>query len=270
MNQPKRKLQTIGIFNEKGGVGKSTIATHLAAGLALRGNRVVLLDTDPQAHATIAFGYEKTPQFYDLTVRNAPWKNVLTLVAPEKYEPPNMVTQGQLYLCGSNVESRNIANSLDRLSLIRHRIQELDGSVDYFIIDTSPTPSLLHAALTAACDHILIPTDCQAFGAKEGVSSTMTHVTGVRNEALARGMDIARPLGIIPNKYQGSTVLQNDILQYLGEHYGDLVLPQIPLLTTFGEAQAMEMLLYAFAPKSKATKYMWQLVDRVMEGVYAS
>lgn len=263
-------MNVIGLFNEKGGVGKSTIATHLAAGLALRGKRVVLIDTDPQGNATIAFGYEKSPQFYDLTVRNAPWKNVLSLVEPEKYESPNMITEGQLFLCASNLESRNIANALERPAIIRQRVRELEGVVDFVIFDTSPTPSLLHAAITAACDYILIPTDCQAFGVKEGVASTMFHITEIRNEALARGIDIARPLGIIPNKYQASTVLQNDILKYLSAHYGDLVLPQIPLLTTFGEAQAVERLLYAFAPKSKATKYMWDLVDGIMESVYAS
>ncbi|MDX2078780.1 MAG: ParA family protein, partial [bacterium] len=53
-NQAKRKLKTIGLFNEKGGVGKSTIATHIAAGLALRGATVVLIDTDPQGNATSA------------------------------------------------------------------------------------------------------------------------------------------------------------------------------------------------------------------------
>ena len=63
-------MKTITLLNEKGGVGKTTLATHLAAGLALKGSRVIMIDTDPQANATSAFALPKQPEFHDLMVRN--------------------------------------------------------------------------------------------------------------------------------------------------------------------------------------------------------
>ncbi|MDX2078697.1 MAG: ParA family protein, partial [bacterium] len=261
---------TIGLFNEKGGVGKSTIATHIAAGLALRGATVVLIDTDPQGNATSALGHEKVPDFYDLTVRNKPWKDVLKLVLPELYEPPNEPSSGKLFLCGGNKESRNIANSISNPAVVRRRIKELEGVVDFVIFDTSPTPSLLHAALTSASDYVIIPTDLQEFGALQGVPATLEHVMEIRNEAMARGLNIAKPLAILPNKYQKAIKVQQDILESVKSTYGDMVWEEIPLLTAFSEAQVTSRLLYAYAPKSKAATYMWQLIDHIMEEVYAS
>ena len=272
MSQPKRKLQTIGLFNEKGGVGKSTIATHIAAGLALRGATVVLIDTDPQGNATSALGHEKAPDFYDLAVRNKPWKDVLKLVLPELYEPPNEPSSGKLFLCAGNKESRNIANSINNPAVIRRRVKELEGVVDFVIFDTSPTPSLLHAALTSASDYVIIPTDLQEFGALQGVPATYEHVMEIHTEAMARGLSIAKPLAILPNKYQKNITVQKEILENLKNNsaYGNIVWEEIPLLTAFSEAQVTSRLLYAYAPKSKAVAYMWQLIDHLMEEVYAS
>ena len=70
-------MKIVTLLNEKGGVGKTTTATHLAAGLAIRGHRVLLLDTDPQGHATVTLGNKKMPGFYDLMVRNAAFEDIV-------------------------------------------------------------------------------------------------------------------------------------------------------------------------------------------------
>ncbi|MCU0480405.1 MAG: ParA family protein [Anaerolineae bacterium] len=257
-------MKTISLINEKGGVGKTTIATHLAAGLALRGAKVVLIDTDPQGNATSAFGQEKTPAFYDLTVRNATWRDALKVVLPELYEMPNATSKGQLFLCPSNIESRNIANTISSPAIVTKRVAELQGNIDYVIFDTSPTPSLLHAAIIAASHFIIIPTDCEGFGALEGVPSTLEHVMDVRNQALMRGIDVARPMGLIPNKYRANTIAHNDILNHFRQTYGSLVWDALPMRITYAEAQLMQRLVFAFAPDSQACNDMWSLVDQVM------
>ena len=85
-------MKIITLLNEKGGVGKTTLATHIAAGLAFRGFRVVLVDADPQGHATVALGLPKEPGLYDLLVRDAPFKSVLRFIPAQVYqvgeEPP--------------------------------------------------------------------------------------------------------------------------------------------------------------------------------------
>ena len=87
-------MKIVTLLNEKGGVGKTTLATHLAAGLAIRGKRVILVDADPQGHATIAFGLSKEPGFYDLIVRNAPFQKVL---APGGARALQCARRGQQY-----------------------------------------------------------------------------------------------------------------------------------------------------------------------------
>lgn len=263
-------MKTISLINEKGGVGKTTIATHLAAGLALRGAKVVLVDTDPQGNATSAFGQEKSPAFYDLTVRNASWRDVLRMVSPELYELPSETSKGQLFLCASNIESRNIANTISNPAVVGKRINELRGNIDYVIFDTSPTPSLLHAAIIAASDFAIIPTDCEGFGALEGVPSTFEHITEIRNQALARGLDIARPLALIPNKYRANTIAHNDILNHFRQTYGNLVWDALPMRITYAEAQLMQRLVFAFAPDSQASNDMWSLIDNVMVKAHGS
>ena len=102
----------ISIASQKGGVGKTTIATHIAAGLAVRGMRVLLVDADPQGHATVSLGLQKEPGLYDLLVRDATFKSVLRFIPPKSYQIPNQAVNGQLFVLPSNVETRNIANSI--------------------------------------------------------------------------------------------------------------------------------------------------------------
>jgi chromosome partitioning protein len=81
-------LKAITLLNEKGGVGKTTLATHFAAGLTLRDLRVLLIDTDPQAHATTTFGLKKEPALHDLLVREAEFTDVLRAVPAERVTAP--------------------------------------------------------------------------------------------------------------------------------------------------------------------------------------
>ena len=77
-------MKVITLLNEKGGVAKTTMAVHAAAGLAIKGYKVVLIDADAQGHATIALGRQKEPGFYDLIVRGAPFDKVLRRINPER------------------------------------------------------------------------------------------------------------------------------------------------------------------------------------------
>jgi len=257
------------LLNEKGGVGKTTLATHIAAGLAIKGYRVILVDGDPQGNSTAAVGLTKEPAFYDLCVRGAAWKDVLVGVHPDVYSPPEQTAKGALYCISSNVETRNIANSIRSNVVVRQRFRELDGVVDYVIVDTSPTPSLLNEAIALASDYILIPTDCEAFSALEGLPDSLEHAAAAESAVAEIGIKAARVIGIVPNQYRERTVGHNILLDQMRERYGELVWEPISQGIAFSDVQLMQQFLFGGAPSSKATDQIWSLIHR-FEQVVAS
>lgn len=260
-------MKVLTFLNEKGGVGKTTLATHVAAGLAIRGGRVVLVDADPQANATSSFSLDKRPDFYDLTVRNATWQDVLRRVHPDVYAEPHDPPKGVLYCVSGNGESRNIANSISSNNVIRRRFAELRSAADFIVVDTSPTPSLLHAAITLATDYVIVPTDCEAFSALEGLPDSLVHTGRVRDAASEHNIDVAELLAIIPTKYRQKTISHNEVLEHLREQYGDLVWPPLNMTIVYSEAQLMRQFLFGVAPQAKATEQIWQIVDRILEKI---
>lgn len=255
-------MKTITLLNEKGGVGKTTLATHIAAGLALKGNRVVLIDADAQGNSSSALGLEKEPGFYDLCVRNADWKDILRVVHPDVYSPPDSSSKGQLLAVPSNHESRLIGSAMSKRSVIRNRIRELSSAVNFIVIDTSPAPSLLNESILLATDYVLIPTDCEVFSASEGVPDSIDHITTASSALAEYNVEGSKILGIIPNKYRVKTVLHNEVLGALRETYGNLVWEPLRQSVIISETQATLQFLYA-VPDHPLTKQMWEFVDRV-------
>ena len=259
-------MQVITLLNEKGGVGKTTVATHLATGLALRGNRVIIIDTDPQANTTSALALAKQPEFHDLFIRNKPWKEALRLVHPDVYSPPDTQSIGHLFAVPGNIESKNVASTLPSRDIFRQRFGQIRSAVDFIIIDTSPTPSRLNEDILLASDYVVIPTDCEAFSALEGLPDSIQHVLHARKALRQIGINGANLLGIVPNKFRATTALHRDFYKHLVNEYGDLVWTPISIASVIGEVQAAQQFLYALAPNSRACEQFWEIVTRV-EGI---
>src|SRR5690606_25634542 len=105
-------MKVVTLLNEKGGVGKTTVAVHIAAGLAVNGHRVLLVDADPEGHATVMYGLGKEHGVYGLLVRHATYQRLVRPISPELYEVPAQPVRGKLYLLPSNIETRNLADSI--------------------------------------------------------------------------------------------------------------------------------------------------------------
>lgn len=256
-------MKVITLLNEKGGVGKTTLATHIAAGLAIKGHKVVLVDTDPQGNASSALGLSKAPAFYDLVVRDVEWRKILTVVHPDVYSSPDSQAQGQLYAVTSNNESRNVANSMKSRATIRRRFQELKNAIDFIIVDTSPTPSLLNESVLLATDHVLIPTDCEAFSALEAVPDSVSHANVAREATFEIGIDASNLLGIIPNKYRARTAGHNEVLKILHEQFGDYVWEPLHQFIAYSDVQLLQQFLFGIAPDSRATQQIWRVIERI-------
>jgi len=258
-------MRTLTLLNEKGGTGKTTLATHIAAGLATLGYRVVIIDADPQGNTTTILGLDKSGKFYDFAVRNESWQKVLQVVHPDVYTPPDVKPKGQLFALAGNSETRNIANSISDQDVFRLRFSQLKDAVDYIIIDTSPTPSLLHAAVSIATDFILIPTELEAFSAFDGLAQSLLHTNQFRQRASQKGINAAMVTGIIPTMYRQRTAAHNIVLEDLIKEYGNLVWEPLNQFIAYAEAALAKQLLFGYANESEAAKQLWQVVKRVSQ-----
>lgn len=257
-------MKVLALANEKGGVGKTTLALHLAAGLAIEGYRVLLVDADAQGHATFGLGMKPEPGFYDLLVRDAKWTDVLRVVQPEAYEPPDRKSRGFLVALPGNVETGLIAQRIDNAFAIHERLEEMSDELDYAIFDTSPTPSLLHGSIYLATDGIIYPTLCETYSL-QGLMSTLRNretFESQRRNAIGRPIQV---LGIVPTMYRPKTVEHNENFGQLRQRFGDKVWQPIPMRITWSEAAALRRPVFAIFPESAAAAEAWGVVKATQE-----
>jgi chromosome partitioning protein len=259
-------MKVITLLNEKGGVGKTTESIHIAKGLAARGARVLLVDADPQGHATIRCAVPKAPGLYDLLVRDAKWKEVLFRLKAETFGVPgDVLPSGQLLVLPSNVETRNIANSISEASLLAERLEELETSVDVVVIDSSPTPSLLHGVLYMATDHVIYPTQL-AYTSFDGLVESIKHrMEADKTRSSKWKLPSINVLGIIPTMYRSVTTEERENLAELQKQFGDMVWQPIPQATVWTQAESRHQPVYQIQPGSDAAGHVWEMCDRVEE-----
>jgi chromosome partitioning protein len=259
-------MKVLTLLNEKGGVGKTTIATHIAAGLAIKGYRVLLVDADPQGHATVMYGFNKEPGLYDLLVRNAAYQKVLKPIPPEMYDIPGKPVRGRLFLIPSNVETRNITNSINNILVFRDKLGPLEGTIDILVVDTSPTPSMLHGSVALMTDAILIPTVCEML-AFDGVRESLIHRDSFVEKKQSLGLGTVALMGIVPTRYKPQTLEHTELLEQLVEAFGDTVWSPIQDRIIWSEAARAYRPTFSYAPESRAALEAWQLVNRVEEAL---
>lgn len=259
-------MKVLTLLNEKGGVGKTTLATHIATGLAVRGMRIILVDADPQGHATVALGLQREPGLYNLLVREESFRDILRPVPASVYQLPNQKSKGQLYVVAGNHETRAIPLMTSDGLIVLKRFAELKSYVDVVIFDTSPTPSLLHASIYMATSAIIYPTECE-FLSLDGLKMSLMHKDSIQPTRDQWGLDAIDVMGIVPMKYRASTVLHAHNLETLQRHYGDKVWQPLTLGTIWGEASQSRRPVFHLAPESKAAHEMWHVVDKVQEGI---
>lgn len=263
-------MQVITLLNSKGGTGKSTFATHIAAGLALAGKRVLVIDADAQANATSALALPKKPLFHDLVVRRADWQKSILPVAREVYSPTPDTPDGGLFCVAGNIETKSIPTIVDEQTIIAERLTEIKDYFDYVIFDTSPTASMLHSMIHAATDYLLLPTQLEGHSALEGLPESMERANAVRAQASKYGLDICRVLGILPNMYRSQTATHQQVLEHLRNKYGDTVWKPTGLRIVIAEANLSKQMVFRYAPDSRASKELLRARDnvlRIVEGV---
>lgn len=261
-------MKLLTLLNEKGGVGKTTLATHIAAGLAIMGMRVMLVDADPQGHATYSFGMKKQPGLYDLLVREANFEDVLRVPAADSYATPGETVKGALWLLPGNIETRSITENVgDDLWLFYERFSEVTDDVDVVVVDTSPTPSLLHGLIYMATDYLVYPTELEDLSL-DGLAESIRHKTKANANRVAARRPEIEVIGIQPTMYRVTNAHDYN-MQQLVKHFRNQTWPAIPERTVWVERANAKKMLFAYAPEHQATTEAWSLVNRVMKGLAA-
>lgn len=263
-------VKVIAATNLKGGVGKSTTAVHLAAGLATLGYKVGLGDTDVQGHCAVMLAMEEEEGLYNYLIEGRPIQDVVRLVPTEHYSTPDNPSKGELYLLPSSEMTYEIATRLDEhrgfafVELTEDFAQVYQ--LDFIIVDTNPTRSRLDGAISLAVDHFIYVTDCERLSF-DGLVKALDKLQGFmtnRQKYLRRESSV---IGIIPNKMRANTNLHRDNLAALVERYGALVWPPIILRTGWGSATNLQELVYTHVPSGQESADAWALVKRTLEAV---
>ena len=214
------------IVNQKGGVGKTTTAVNLAAGLALAGHPTLLVDLDPQGNATTGLGIDKAglhPTIYHSLITDEPAEKAVR----ETSVPGLTMLPSDIDLVGAEIELVGLDRREYRL---RSALEGVRGGRDYVIIDCPPSLGLLTINALVAADLVLVPLQCE-FYALEGLTHLLKTVKLVR-ERLNPALRVA---GIVLTMFDGRTSLalqiKNEVQQYFPSEIFGTIIPRNVRLT---------------------------------------
>lgn len=252
----------LAVTNQKGGVGKTTTSVNLAASLAAMQRRVLLVDLDPQGHATMGLGVDKNDA--EVTVYDV-------LMAPEEVAGAILnIESAGVDLIASNVDLTGAELELIDMNRREYRLADALERVtgyDYVIIDCPPSLGLLTLNGLAAGDRVLIPIQCEYY-ALEGLTALLQTIDRV-TAGLNPGLTVE---GIVRTMYDPRNSLTRDVSEQLSEHFAaELYRTVIPRNVRLAEAPSYGLpALYYDKASSGAKAYLalaGELVRRERERV---
>lgn len=246
----------VAIVNQKGGVGKSTTAINLAAYLAEKGEKILVVDMDPQGNATSGLGVSPDSNgcMYDVLLEGRP----LQEVALETGVPGLHVAPATINLVGAEVE---LVSSLAREFKLKRALEKLpEDAYDRVLLDCPPSLDLLTLNALTAASEVLIPMQCEYY-ALEGLTQLMQSIRLVREElnpALRVG-------GVLLTMYDPRTNLSRQVAEEVRSFFGDRVFHTIvPRNVRLSEAPSFGLPIALYAPRSTGAEAYEAVAEEVM------
>ncbi len=255
---PRPVPRIMAVANQKGGVGKTTTAVNLGAGLAEIGFRVLVIDLDPQGNATTGLGIDGRSfelSMYDVVMRDAKLEDAI--------EPTSMknlfVAPATIDLAGAEIE---LVPTFSRELRLRRALESVIDDFDYILIDCPPSLGLITINGLAAAHEVLVPIQCEYY-ALEGLGQLLRNVHLVQSN-LNEKLEVTT---IVLTMYDGRTKLAEQVAEEVRAHFGPKVCRNvIPRTVRISEAPSFGQPITAFDPSSRGAIAYRELAKEVSGG----
>ncbi len=246
----------IAIANQKGGVAKTTTAVNLSAWLSLMGQKVLLVDIDPQGNATTGVGVDKDSLencIYDVMING---KTILEAIVPSAVEGLSLVP-ATIELAGAEVE---LVSVVERERVLKNALEEIKSDFDFIYIDCPPSLGLLTVNALTAADSLIIPIQCEYY-ALEGLSQLLNTFNMVRqhlNENLVLE-------GVLLTMFDGRTNLAIQVVDEVKKYFRDKVYRSIvPRNVRLSEAPSHGKPVMVYDRRSRGAEVYRELAKEVL------
>lgn len=251
-------LKVISIFNQKGGVGKTTTNINLCTYLAMKGYKVLTIDIDPQGNTTSGLGIDKNlleKSVYDVLINDASIEEVVQecQLIKNLYIAPSTIE-----LAGSEVE---LIQFQGREKILKEKIKSIEGDYDYIFIDCPPSLGIITVNALTASQSVLIPIQAE-FYALEGVGQLVNTVQLVK-KSLNSKLEIE---GIILTMYDNRTKLSNEVANEVKKYFSDkLYNTTIPRNIRLAESPSYGLPIVLYDDKCKGAECYYNLTEEFLK-----